>query len=441
MEKLFFIDDAAGVEYAYARLRQDVAMVETITPVLAFVDGYEFFMRLVAAIENDARVALMPNVEAGECLSSDGMRSSDILGTSLGTGSSLGLSWSLGLSLGVGAKESIQLLRESKAELGVMTSGSTGAPKLVWHAMDSLTRAVRVDEGHADDVWGLAYHPAHFAGLQVFFQALANHNTLVRLFGLEPDAIHRAIDQHHLTHISATPTFLNLLCSDKSSSHPTVKRITTGGERLPTALIQRITALFPNAKLTNIYASTETGSLLVADGEYFTLPLEFEGRIKIIDGELAVHQSLLAKSIRTNADRLVDSEYFLTGDQVEQIDADRRLDIDADNPPRNSPVRFRFLGRRQDEINVGGFKVNPLEVEELLLAMDEVAEARVYGRANSVTGYLVACDLVLQPNHSLSTLQIRQRLSPHLASYKLPRIVHVVDKLPTTYSGKQDRLH
>lgn len=440
MDKLLYIDDAAGVVYRYEQLRCDVEQVMTIAAVHTFADGYELFVAVVAAVANNAQLVLLP--EAGINVGVELRRGLGEVEESSDLGSSL----SFGPSLSFWGEHWGKIVQESRGELGIMTSGSTGAPKLVWHGLDSLTRGVRIGEQHADDVWGLAYHPAHFAGLQVLFQALANQNTLVRLFGLEPAAVQRAIEQHQVTHLSATPTFLNLLCTQDSCSHPAVKRITTGGERLPAPLIHRIARMFPNAKLTNVYASTETGSLLAGDGEYFTVPQALQTKVRIIDGELAVHQSLLAKSLRTQGTGRIDGEFFLTGDQVEQLelvnDTVPVQDTSASGiPAGESSLRFRFLGRRQDEINVGGLKVNPLEVEELLLAMDEVAGARVYGRANSVTGYLVACDLMLQPSQSLSTLQIRERLSPVLASYKLPRIVNIVDSLPTTYSGKQARLN
>jgi acyl-coenzyme A synthetase/AMP-(fatty) acid ligase len=481
MDNVFYIDDLTGASYSYDQLLNDVEAVGVIPALHEFSDCYPLFVSLVAAISHNATLALLPyplaDVQKSQLLeqltsnivsdpTADGGNPSDT-GTVTATDRMQRL---------------LDYLPRSKASIGIMTSGSTGLPKLVWHSIDTLTRSVRSSEGHRHDVWGLAYHPAHFAGLQVFFQAICNSNRLVRLFGLAPSDVHDVIAKHQLTHLSATPTFFNLLCSSQGPAHPSVKRITTGGERLPTRLVEHIARVFPNAKLTNIYASTETGSLLVADGEYFSVPKALDGLIKIVDGELAVHRSLLAKSLyptplipgpspprgrrergngidvrslsesKTHAPDGPDKkggggdffctgqwshatgegdEFYLTGDLVELAEMTTE-DVTG--------LRFRFLSRRQDMINVGGYKVNPLEIEELLLSMDEVSSARVYGLANSVTGYLVACDLVLHPQCTLSTLQIRERLTPQVASYKIPRIVNFVDALPLTYSGKQDRL-
>ncbi len=68
--------------------------------------------------------------------------------------------------------------------VSIFTSGTTGLPKKVTHTFESITRFVKTAPGFENDVWGFAYNPTHMAGLQVFFQALLNGNTIVRLFGL-----------------------------------------------------------------------------------------------------------------------------------------------------------------------------------------------------------------------------------------------------------------
>jgi acyl-coenzyme A synthetase/AMP-(fatty) acid ligase len=328
---------------------------------------------------------------------------------------------------GAGGEGWLAQIRASRARVGLLSSGSTGRPKLVWHAVASLTRAVRVGPQHADDVWGLAYHPAHFAGLQVFFQALLNQNPLIRLFNLPPDTIHDAIDAHHISHLSATPTFFKLLCTARDRTHPSVKRITTGGEPLPGALAETIQQTFPHAKLNNIYASTEAGTLLVAHGDGFSIPAELADRVQIVDGELAVHRSLLADSLQHDASLPTDSsgDYFLTGDLVE--------------PLPDAPGVFRIAARRSDTINVGGYKVNPLEIEQALLAMEEIAEARVYGKANSVTGQLVCCDVVLHAGRTLPVRELRGRLAERFTPYQIPGLVNYVPTIAMTYSGKKVR--
>ena len=64
----------------------------------------------------------------------------------------------------------------------MFTSGTTGQPKKVVHSIQTLTRSVRRGEKYNNQIWAYAYNPTHMAGLQVFFQAFENLNTLINVF-------------------------------------------------------------------------------------------------------------------------------------------------------------------------------------------------------------------------------------------------------------------
>ncbi len=412
MSELFLVDGPQDVRIGYEQLQRDVAAMECLPSVVAFETCYGLFKTLRAAIERGGKLVLVDD-ESGRA------EAESLLQLQTPHPQPLSPEYR-----GEGSQESGAMSRSSEyrgeCRIGLFTSGTTGKPKLVLHALDSLTRAVRVSEKHRHDVWGLAYHPAHFAGLQVFFQALANRNPIVRLFGLTPEQMHLAIESERITHLSATPTLMRVLVSDQQT-HASVKSVTLGGERTDAELLSKLATMFPNAKFRNVYASTEVGSVLTGEGETFCVPTAYQGLIKIVDGELVIHRSLLAASMRVS----MQDDFFLTGDCVEVDQAD--------------PLSFRFVARRTDLINVGGFKVNPHEVETHLLNMPEVREAAVYGKANSVTGNLVCCDLVLQQDQTLTAREIFARLKSTLPVYKIPRVVQLVPSLRLTSTGKRQR--
>ncbi|MBM4400066.1 MAG: AMP-binding protein, partial [Candidatus Cloacimonetes bacterium] len=111
-------------------------------------------------------------------------------------------------------------------QLTLYTSGTTGIPKQVVHRLSALTRAVRMAEKHSADFWGYAYNPTHIAGLQVFFQALFNANTLINLFEAGREQVLSLIQEYGITNISATPTFFRLLLPLKET-YPSVKKLTS----------------------------------------------------------------------------------------------------------------------------------------------------------------------------------------------------------------------
>ena len=303
-------------------------------------------------------------------------------------------------------------------KISLFTSGTTGLPKKISHDFKNLTRNCKVSDSVSSNIWGYAYNPTHMAGLQVFFQALLNENTIVRLFNIERSKIFESIEKYKITNISATPTFFRLLLP-LESSFPSVRRLTSGGEKFDSKLNNSILTLFPNGKLLNVYASTEAGSIFASEGEGFYLRKQFFDFVKIHNEELYLHKSILGEGTET---KLI-GDWYPTGDLVHVI---------SDNP-----IVFKFLSRKNEMINVGGYKVNPIEVEELLMGYRDIVDARVFGKPNSVLGNIICAEIVCLTE--LSTLEIRNFLSKNLQGFKIPRIFDFVDEIEKTRTGKKKR--
>ena len=301
-------------------------------------------------------------------------------------------------------------------QVTIFTSGTTGIPKKITHSFQSLTRFVKHSQSQQNAIWGFAFNPTHIAGLQVFLQALLNGNAIVRLFGLSKEEIHKEINSQQITNISATPTFYKLLfpCENRFLS---VKRLTSGGEKFNSQLVTKLIEVFPTAKITNVYASTEAGTLFASENDVFVVKKEFAGMIKESDGELLIHKSLMGYSVEIN------NEWYRTNDLIEII--------------AEEPMKFKFLTRKSEMINVGGYKVNPSEVEEAIQNITGVNEVKVYAKSNSVLGSIVCCDIV--SDIELQEAAIRQFLQTQIQEFKIPRIIRFVKNIETTRTGKLKR--
>lgn len=308
---------------------------------------------------------------------------------------------------------------ESRARIGLFTSGSTGLPRMVWQSIANLARGVRVSARHGTAVWALAYNPTHIAGLQVFLQALANRCPIVDVFELDRAHALAALRRYAVTHVSATPSFFRLLFPVDAPLDG-VRSVTLGGESCDDGLLQRLRGLFPAARLHNVYASTEAGTLLSAEGDVFAIRAELVDRVRVVDGRIQVHRSLLGDFAGQQS-----GEWYDTGDMVEIMSA--------------TPLRFRIVARERDWINVGGNKVNPREVEAVLEDHPAVARARVFSRGNSVVGQLLCADVVLRSGATATELQIREQAGARLQPFKVPRMVRFVAELTATRSGKLSR--
>lgn len=98
---------------------------------------------------------------------------------------------------------------------------------------------------------------------------------------------------------------------------------------------------------------------------------------------------------------------------------------------------YRLLGRTAvDIIKTGGYKVSALEIEEVLRQHPAISECAVVGLADEEWGERVAAAVELRADADLSLPHLQQWAKAHLAPYKVPRALHVVDTLPRNSMGK-----
>jgi long-chain acyl-CoA synthetase len=96
-----------------------------------------------------------------------------------------------------------------------------------------------------------------------------------------------------------------------------------------------------------------------------------------------------------------------------------------------------LTGRVSDLINTAGKKVNPREVEQIILQMDGVRQVKVYGAPAGARGDVVAAAVVGSPD--ITRERVRMHCAAHLSAHKVPRIVKLIEQLPVDERGKVKR--
>lgn len=398
---------SAGKTYTYEELVDDINRSTTYCPYFQSKDLYAYFANLIKALVTNHPVVL---IDADS--SPADMPYLDF--TLVNNPQEIGASSFKDMS------ELIEALSQSTSEITIFTSGTTGQPKRVVHSVATLARNVRKGEQYKEHVWAYAYNPTHMAGTQVFFQALMNQSTMVNVFGEPRERVYQQIERYGITHISATPTFYRMLMPFEKA-YPSVKRVTLGGEKSDKQLYEHICQIFPNAKVNNVYASTEAGSLFAAKDDCFQIPANIRDKFRVENDELLIHKSLLGQSDSF----AFDGEYYHSGDLIEWVNETEGL--------------FRFKSRKNELINVGGYKVNPGEVEDAINAIEGVQQSLVYGRANSILGNIVVAEVKLVEGAALTDLEIRKVLTGQLQDFKVPRKIQIVNELSMTRTGKLKR--
>ncbi|MCR6645555.1 MAG: acyl--CoA ligase [Terricaulis sp.] len=313
----------------------------------------------------------------------------------------------------------------------MMTSGTTGAPKIAAHSLGALLSRAQAGASKASPgaKWLLTYQPTGFAGLQVQLTAAITGGVIVTPNERTPSGFLEAARTGGVTQISATPTFWRSFLMTMRPGDLALRQITLGGEAADQSTLDRVRKAFPDARVTHIYASTEAGVVFsVHDGlEGFPaawLESAHQGaELRVRDGFLHIRTpNAMRNYVSDTPQPIQDDGWLATADRVE-IRGERAY----------------IVGRDDSTINVGGSKVYPLAIEQFLLQQPGVLEARVFGQPNPISGFLVAAEVVIEP--SLDPAATRSAIlaacREALASYQAPRVFKVVDAIAVRASGKK----
>lgn len=328
-----------------------------------------------------------------------------------------------------------------ETEWVLFTSGTMGAPKLVAHSLAGLTGAIPQPPAGTDrPVWATFYDIRRYGGLQILLRALTGGCTLVLSDPEEelPDHVAR-LARLGATHITGTPSHWRklLMSSDAGRIAPPYVRLS--GEIADQAVLDGLKAKFPQARIVHAYASTEAGVGFEVDDGLEGFPENFIRRpgpveLRVVDGSLRIRSPRAAMGyLGPDASALADPDGFVdTGDMVEL-----------------SGGRWRFVGRRNGVINVGGLKVHPEEVEAVVNRHPAVRMSLVRARRNPITGAVVTADVALvEPQLAASPEQkaalradIMAMCRTALPAHKAPATIRFVPDLMVTAGGKLDRSH
>jgi acyl-CoA synthetase (AMP-forming)/AMP-acid ligase II len=270
----------------------------------------------------------------------------------------------------------------------LLTSGTTGTPKLVVHTLSSLGGALpRAAAVTARPVWSTFYDIRRYGGLQIYLRAVLGGASLVLSKPAEPtiEFFSRAAAAG-VTHISGTPSHWRRTLMSGASSVLQPAYVRLSGETVDQTVLDNLKDAFPTAAIGHAFASTEAGVAFDVNDGLAGFPADYVSsaragvEMRVVDGTLHIRSArIAARYLGAESAPLQDDEgYVDTGDLVE---------LRGD--------RYFFLGRQSGVINVGGLKVHPEEVEAVLNADPRVRMSRVRSRRNPILGALVEAEVVL----------------------------------------------
>ncbi len=304
----------------------------------------------------------------------------------------------------------------------LLTSGSTGRPKRVAHTLDSLAT---VGGAQPPRRWLCPYSPGTYAWWQVMtLVATAPGQDVVVVDPHDLDAWPEAALEHGVTAASGTPTFWrqSIMRSADTLRRLPLEQVTLGGEPVDQAILDQVREVFPAARVSWIYASSEAGASIVVHDGVAGFPLEWVGRRTPGRVAIEIEGEELVLTSPHGAEGLTGP--LRTGDRVEVADG-----------------RVRIVGRiDRDEINVGGTKISAGVVRETLLAHPDVRWAAVRGRTAPMVGSVVVAEVVLHDTADETTAgqALRDWCADRLPDAAVPRRIAVRPEIPLKETLKSD---
>jgi long-chain acyl-CoA synthetase len=333
------------------------------------------------------------------------------------------------------------------------TSGTTGPPKGAMNTHGNVvfnSQAYRqwCRLGPDDAVLGVA--PLfHITGLIAgVTTSLLLGTPLVLAYRFEPASMVEIIrDERPTFTVGSITVFIALMNAPNAERDAlaSLTKIWSGGAPIPPSTVKAFQAQF-GQYIHNVYGLTETTS------PSHGVPFDATAPVDDASGALSVGVPLYNTVVRIVGDdgqdlpagevgeivtsgpmvvpgywhKPEETEHALPGGALHTGDVGY---MDADG-------WFYLVDRKKDQINAGGYKVWPREVEDVLYQHEAVREAAVVGVPDAYRGETVKAFVSLRPGRAATAEELIAFCREHMAAYKYPRQVEFLDELPKTVSGK-----
>jgi long-chain acyl-CoA synthetase len=318
------------------------------------------------------------------------------------------------------------------ARLVKLTSGSTGMPKGIVSSEANLiadcTNICSTMDIQADDLNLGAIPFSHSYGFSNLVTPLIQQGTAIVMSNdYLPQSVVDLCNRFRCTVVPAIPMVFDHLTTTAKGDFQTVRTFLSAGAPLPAATSRRFRERF-GSPIHTFYGCSECGGIAYdregAAVERGTIGHAMHNvRLAIAKERLTVRSlSVTMGYLHDGATfRPFDDGTFVTDDLVTTAESGEII----------------LTGRASDLINTAGKKVNPREVEQVILQIEGVREAKVYGEPAGARGEVVAVAIVASPD--VSREMVREFCRERLSTHKVPRIVKLIESIPVDERGKVRR--
>ena len=313
----------------------------------------------------------------------------------------------------IGSFEKNDLYKEIEARnhpgLVLFSSGTSGEPKCAVHDFSKLLTKFHEKRKALRTLNFLMFD--HWGGLNTMFHILSNGGVVISTHLRTPENICKLIEKNTIQLLPASPTFLNLLLLSEVYTKFNLSSLTMisyGTEPMLPSTLQKLKSVFPDVRLLQTYGLIELGVLKSKSKSDDSLWVKLGGdgyELRVVDGLLEIKAESAMLGYLNAPSPFTEDGWFKTGDSV-LVEGEY----------------FKILGRKSELINVGGEKVYPTEIENVINEMDNVAEVMVYGERNPIIGNMIVAKvrLSVEEDKKAFIARLKDHCKARLESFKVP---------------------
>jgi long-chain acyl-CoA synthetase len=336
-----------------------------------------------------------------------------------------------------------------QASMFLYTSGSSGEPKGVILSHESHLWVIamrRRPPSSKRQRIQIAAPLYHMNALSILQASLAQHDSVVLLPTFTPPSYIDAIERYQSTTLSAVPTMIAMMLQQREMLQRTdlssVTIVRMGSAPASPGLLQSIRALFPEAAVSNVYGTTESGPITFAphpDG--IPLPLLSSGyphplvRVRLADSE---NRSAEDGVLEIKSPALM-SGYHKLPEATRDVMTQDGFYITGDIFHRDSNGFYFFVGRTDDMFVCGGENIYPHEIEKMLERHPAVRQVCVVPVPDEIKNQKPVAFIVLKPGTVVSEQDFKVFALANAPAYQHPRSIWFLGELPLAGTNKVDR--
>ncbi len=331
------------------------------------------------------------------------------------------------------------------------TTGTTGASRGIIHTnqshyatIENILNAIDMPD---NNVTMIAAPLSHSFGLRRMYAKIVHGSSIVITDGvLDIGNFFKFIEKYNVLSIVTNPSMISIIL--QMIDIETLKKYSNNiiyfefsGSVLPLNTVKTIKDIFPKSKIYNSYGSTEAGVMLGFDyasnmdkaGSIGTPNINsniyiLDDNMNVIDGYDKNNAGFLA----------IKSPIIMQGYLNDEVGTKEVLKdgyyVTRDIVYRDEDGFYYFIGRQSDIISIGGLKVSPSEIEDVVMKYTGIVECVCIGKDSDMAGQVPIIFITINENYNEK--EIYSFLKGKLEPYKFPKEIHIINEIPKTFNGK-----